>query len=419
MVARSLDQSINDALTDVNQEAVDLVRSHSALGPHEPAGHAPEERDSGPWFQDEDFAALTSSQLLGGRGDVFVIVLDPQGRVIANPRDVPVEALPLKEAAAQAGEEGSHREDMDAEGGSVRLLTVPVEDAGAGLASPEAGPAGFVVTGQSIEEREAALRGLVVLLLIAAAAGLGLAGIGGLWVGELAIRPVRRSFQRQREFVADASHELRTPIAVIRTNAEALTPRVAEGDREALDDIVAEAEHMGRLVTDLLTLARSDQGALEVDRSPLDMYDVIASVGRAAMRLAEGRGLEFTVSPAHAVVLGDPERLRELLLILVDNAVKYTGPGGKVTLSAGQEDGRVHVVVQDTGIGIPPEHLPRVFDRFYRVDKARSRALGGLGLGLSIAQAIAKAHGGSVELRSAPGRGTRATLALPLASSTV
>jgi signal transduction histidine kinase len=116
-------------------------------------------------------------------------------------------------------------------------------------------------------------------------------------------------------------------------------------------------------------------------------------------------------------VSGDRDRLRELLLILIDNAVKYTEPGGRITVMGGQAEGHAELIVEDTGIGIAEEHLPRIFDRFYRVDKARSRAQGGIGLGLSIAQAIVRAHGGTIEIRSAPGGGTTARITLPLSSS--
>lgn len=403
LVARSLDGEIDDSLREVNVQAARIVR---ALPEGERHGRGGEEREH---EIDEDFLPLTTSQLLGGSGDVFLLVLDPEGRVIANPQNVPTRSLPLQGARTEADRNGTWKDDVSTPDGPVRLLVEPV-------AGEHGSVSGYVVTGRSLSSRNDALERLLFLLLIGSAAGLLLAGLGGLWVAELATRPVSRAFQRQRRFIADASHELRTPIAVIQANAEALLRGARPEDREALADIAADAQHMGRLVSDLLTLAEADRGTLEVRRVPLDLYDVLASAARAGRRLAEERGLEFAAEPVHVAVSGDADRLRELVLILLDNATKYTESPGKIRLSAAASDGRAYVTVEDTGIGIPKEHLSRVFERFYRVDKARSRAMGGLGLGLSIARTIAEAHGGSIDIASEPGRGTRVRVTLPAAS---
>ncbi len=404
LVARSLDDEIDDSLRDVNAQAARIVQ---ALPEGERHGRDGDEREH---EIDEDFLPLTTSQLLGGSGDVFLLVLDPEGRVIANPQNVPTSSLPLAAARKEADRSGTWQDDVSTSDGPVRLLAKPV-------AGEHGSVLGYVVTGRSLASRNDALERLLFLLLIGSGAGLLLAGLGGLWVAELATRPVSRAFQRQRRFIADASHELRTPIAVIQANAEALLRKARPQDREALADIAADAQHMGRLVSDLLTLAEADRGTLEVRRAPLDLYDVLASAARAGKHLAEERGLDFTAEAVHATVAGDADRLRELFLILVDNAVKYTELPGKVSLNAACSDGRVFVTVEDTGIGIPKEHLPRVFERFYRVDKARSRAMGGLGLGLSIARSIAEAHDGTIAITSEPGRGTRVRVALPVVSS--
>lgn len=403
LVARSLDDEIDASLREVNEEATRIVRSLP-----EEERHRGGEREEREHEIDEDFLGLTAGQLLAGTGNVFLLVLDPEGDVIGNPQSVPSSALPLDRARQTADREGTWKGDVSTGDGPVRLLASAVNDSRGSVV-------GYVVTGQSLANRNSALDRLLVLILIGTAAGLLLAGLGGLWVAELAIRPVSQAFQRQRRFVADASHELRTPIAVIQANAEALLRKARPADREALSDIAADAQHMGRLVSDLFTLAEADQSGLELRSAPLDLYDVVASAARAGKRMAEERGLEFAATPAHAMVKGDPERLRQLVLILVDNAIKYTEPPGRVTLTGALTDGHACVTVEDTGIGIPREHLPRVFERFYRVDKARSRARGGLGLGLSIARTIAEAHGGSLDIRSEPGSGTQVTLSLPAA----
>jgi signal transduction histidine kinase len=403
LVARSLDDEIEDALGDVNAQAARIVQ---ALPEGERRGRGRGEEGEREHEIDEDFLALTRSQLLAGSGDVFLLVLDPDGQVIANPQNAPTSSLPLLEAKAAADRTGSWKDDVSTPDGPVRLLARPVT-------GEHGSVLGYVVTGRSLASRNDALERLLVLLLMGSGAGLLLAGLGGLWVAELAIRPVSQAFQRQRRFIADASHELRTPIAVIQANAEALLRKARPQDREALADIAADAQHMGRLVSDLLTLAEADRGALEVRRAPMDLYDVLASAARAGKRLAEERGLDFAAEPVHATITGDADRLRELVLILVDNAVKYTEPPGRVSLRADCSDGHACVTVEDTGVGIPKEHLPRVFERFYRVDKARSRAMGGLGLGLSIARTIAEAHGGTIDIASAPGAGTRVRVTLP------
>jgi signal transduction histidine kinase len=239
-----------------------------------------------------------------------------------------------------------------------------------------------------------------------------LAGAGGLWVAQIAIRPVRRSFERQRDFVADASHELRTPLAVVRANAESLLGKSSATDREALQDIVDESALMGRLVNDLLTLAQSDRAALDLEREHIDLFDIVQAAERAGRRLAQERDVSITTRAEHVPLDADPGRLRELLLILVDNAVRYTPAGGTVTVSCRRDGRHAEVAVEDTGVGIAPEHIERVFDRFYRVDKARSRAEGGLGLGLSIAREIVEAHGGTIDVHSEPGRGTTVRVTL-------
>jgi two-component system sensor histidine kinase CiaH len=427
LVAQSLDGQINDSLREVNRQAVGILTAPIEQAPATQAGNGqgqdggddeggPGESQEGeeelepPERYGDDFAVLAANQLLGNTGDVFVLALNPSGSVLANPRDIPTERFPLEQAIAAATGSGESRQDVTVDDNRFRLLTVAVDN--------EAGESpSFVITGKSLEQRDSDLRRLLVLLAIGGGFGLGLAALGGVWVAGLAIRPVRQAFDRQRRFVADASHELRTPITVVRTNAESLQKRASAEMKEGLEDIAAEAGHMGRLISDLLVLAQADRRDVTLSAEMVDTYDVIESAARTGRLLAEERGLELSASPRHATVSGDRNRLRELLLILIDNAVKYTEPGGRITVTGGQADGEAELVVEDTGIGIPDEHLPRIFDRFYRVDKARSRAQGGIGLGLSIAQAIVRAHGGTIDIRSAPGAGTTARVTLPLPSS--
>ncbi|HSJ54019.1 MAG TPA: ATP-binding protein [Anaerolineae bacterium] len=226
-------------------------------------------------------------------------------------------------------------------------------------------------------------------------------------------------FRTQRRFVADVSHELRTPLTTIQGNVELLRRGAAEDPkarRETLADIESEVARMSRLVADLLLLARMDAG-VELDLGPVELDTLVLDVYRQAQIMSDGAEVRLGHED-QAVIQGDADRLRQLLLNLVDNALKYTPPGGRVTLSMHKKETWVKVVVADTGLGIPPEDLrpgpagvPMIFERFYRADPARSR--GGTGLGLSIVHWIVQAHGGRIEVESKMDQGSTFTVWLP------
>jgi heavy metal sensor kinase len=227
---------------------------------------------------------------------------------------------------------------------------------------------------------------------------------------------LERSFNEIRRFTADASHELRTPLTAIRAEAEvALGKALSLADHQnLLGSILEECERLTRLTDQLLDLAREDVSAPQQSPEPLDLDALLDGVVDTMRPLAEARGGTLRHERHGALwIHGDETRLRHVFYNLLDNAIKYTPNGGVVEVRLERRDGRAIVVVRDTGIGIPAEHLPRVFDRFYRVDKARSRSQGGTGLGLSIAQSIVAAHGGQIEIASAPGQGTTCTVTLP------
>jgi signal transduction histidine kinase len=223
------------------------------------------------------------------------------------------------------------------------------------------------------------------------------------------------AYRAQQRFVADASHELRAPLTAIQGNLELLerqTNMPPEERRQAVSEAKHEAHRLARLVADLLALARADAG-VPLRREPVELDRILMESVADARHLTRGQKLEVGhLEPA--VVHGDPDRLKQLILILLDNAIKYTPPSGQVTASLHRNGQSVEVAVRDTGIGIPKEALPRVFDRFYRADPARTRDPGGTGLGLSIARWIAEQHSGAVTIKSSPGQGTTATAHLPL-----
>jgi heavy metal sensor kinase len=229
------------------------------------------------------------------------------------------------------------------------------------------------------------------------------------------IARLERSFAEIRRFTADASHELRTPLTAIRTEAEVALTRplsVAE-HQQLLGSILEECGRLTRLTDQLLTLAREDARLASQGQESVDLGLLVADVGETMRPLAEVKALALHIeSQAPVWVRGDASRLREVFFNIFDNAIKYTPGGGEVAAQIDRQGQEAVVVVRDTGVGIPVEHLPHVFDRFYRVDKARSRAEGGTGLGLSIAQSIVMAHGGRIELASIPGQGTTCIIRL-------
>ncbi len=223
---------------------------------------------------------------------------------------------------------------------------------------------------------------------------------------------LEKLFRSQQRFLADVSHELRTPLTALQGNVD-LMRRMGEADPESLSAMQEELARMTRLVGDLLFLARTDAGGLPIQKQPVDFDTVFLDVYRQAQHLSDSVCIEL-VDVDQVRLLGDADRLRQLLLNLVDNAVKYTPAGGKVRLSLSKENGLAKISVSDTGVGIPPQHIPFIFDRFYRVDKARTRAQGGSGLGLSIANWIAQAHGGEISVSSEVGQGTTFVVSLPV-----
>jgi heavy metal sensor kinase len=222
---------------------------------------------------------------------------------------------------------------------------------------------------------------------------------------------IETGFAQIRAFTDNASHELRTPVAIIRAAAEValLRPHPSEAVfRQTLERILRESERNSKLIDQMLELARLDSGVERGQFAAMDLCDSAAEAVREMAPVAAARVVQLSIAPSQSdvTVAGDREQLRRLWLILLDNAIKYTPEGGCVTVEASVREGRPVVAIQDTGIGIPAEHQERVFQRFYRTDKARSRALGGAGLGLSIAQEIAMVHGARIELRSSPGQGS-------------
>src|SRR5881394_1504425 len=230
---------------------------------------------------------------------------------------------------------------------------------------------------------------------------------------------LERNFAALRRFTADASHELKTPLTVVRAGVErAITrPDVPQETLAALEETLQEVNRMTELLDSLLTLARADEGRAELHREPVDLRAIVTEAGETGDLLADHAGvaIEIRTPPAPLVLAVDRSRVRQLLLNLIENAVKYTPRGGNVSVQLGASDGEVRLTVADSGIGIAPGDLPHIFDRFWRADSARTRTgeRPGAGLGLAISKWIVEAHGGAIEVQSRPGRGTTFTVMFP------
>lgn len=263
---------------------------------------------------------------------------------------------------------------------------------------------------------------LIVLFGAAALTALVLVALGGWLVAGKSTKPVEGAIAHMRQFMADAAHELRTPITVVRSRAEIALqrPRDASEYETALRGIEREAERVGRIVEDLLMLARADAGERPIERQRVFLDDIVADAVEAARNLAVLKHVSIEVHEfAEAAVTGDATLLRQLVLILLDNAIKFTPESGAVLVGVGVSNGSAVLTVEDSGIGISADQLPHVFDRFFRGDVARTRgaasASQGAGLGLSIAEWIAKEHGASIRITSQLALGTRVTVNFPVA----
>lgn len=273
--------------------------------------------------------------------------------------------------------------------------------------------AGAVQSSISEHQYEDTMKSLLETLLVVALLGLVGSGAVSLVLVRRALRPIRTAIQRQRDFVADAAHELRTPLAIQRTVAEVGLGGDADEHPEMLvEQMLVENRHLTRLVDDLSLLARADSQAVSITPTPMNLSSLVTETALEIEPLAEERGMHLVTQPeANVWVLGDVMRLRQLLLVLLDNALKYTPPGGSVEVSLDTVRDRAQLQVRDSGPGIPSADLPRIFDRFYRANKARTGE--GSGLGLAIAKWIVEAHGGQLQAGNASTHGAIFTAMLP------
>ncbi|MFZ4627351.1 MAG: sensor histidine kinase [Blastocatellia bacterium] len=405
----------------------------------------------------------------GGTGDLLLQlspqvtqILDEQGRIVDEVMVLTGDQLIADPAELQARPLGETRfMTLQTERGEpLRVATRRVRD-------PEGEPGTyFIRLGQSLRSLEEARRRLLVGLGLTIPLVLLMGSFGGLILARQALRPVDRmtkiadrigggdltervpvpayqdeigrlavtinqmiarlqaAFERQRQFSADASHELRTPLSVIRADLEIALrrERTIPEYQEVLASTLEEAVRLSRLVEDLLLLTRADVGRLELECQPVNVTTLGREVVDYLQPLAAQRQQTLTwasEAPRDLVLPADPLRLRQMLINLIDNAVKFTGEGGEIALTLTEESGNALLRVRDTGRGIPPEDLPLIFDRFFRRSAMTGdRSTPGTGLGLSIVRWIVEAHGGTIGVTSRLGEGTEFQLRLPLADPT-
>ena len=270
----------------------------------------------------------------------------------------------------------------------------------------------------NLEQEQKMLSSLLYVVVIGGAVSIVIAMVVGLFLARRALVPIQVSWEKQQQFIADASHELRTPLAAILVNLERLfryPDHTIEQESEKIMVGMQETRRLSKLVSDLLTLARSDSNELQIMPQKFRLDEIVQKCTQVFTQLAIVKEISLETEIEQPLEMdGDEERLHQLLVILLDNALKYTNEHGKIFVSCKREGQRVVVLVKDTGIGIPKEDIPYLFDRFYRVDKMRSRSTEGTGLGLSIAKWIVDAHHGKIQVSSEEGIGTSFLVTLPM-----
>ncbi|MGC8634956.1 MAG: sensor histidine kinase [Candidatus Limnocylindrales bacterium] len=351
----------------------------------------------------------------GDASGTIAFIIGPGGAVQGGANSGLPSGLPDAGGVAASRQAGSDVRDSAVAGIPVRIYSLAVK-----------GPDGTYVV-QVVGDQTAEQRLLSTLLIVLVSGGLAavlLAIAAGYVYSGRALVPIRESIRRrqealrrQREFTANASHELRTPLTVVRASVADLRRNRSRPVAEvgnALEDIEAEVDHLTALVDDLLLLARTDSGAVQIEHVPVDLADVAAEATGALASVATERGVHLEVDPRPAELLGDPLRLRQLVTILVDNALAHTPAGGGIVVRVRHDQRAAVLEVMDEGPGIREADLDHVFERFWRADDAPS---GGTGLGLSIARWIVERHGGTIRAANRPEGGARFEARIPVAEA--
>ena len=337
---------------------------------------------------------------------IITLLWDQQGQIIGQ---LPADSFTQEDALKFRPDKDDAKERISSLD-PYRILSVPVQ-----MQTPEGAVAWIQLVYNMTPEFEM-LHHLLMVIVVGSIISVAAAGIAGLYLANKALIPIQSAWNKQQEFVADASHELRTPLSVMQLHMERLfrhPERTIEEESQHIYEVINESKRMNRMVDDLLTLARTDSNQLQIVKKDIQLDKLLNKIADQFRDMAMLKEIELkTDIPLSVLIHGDEERLHQLLIILVDNAIKYTKPNGQVWLRCKPSASSVAIEVEDTGIGISRESLPFVFDRFFRDDKARTRTHG-TGLGLSIAKWVVEAHGGKIRAESELGKGSCFTIQLP------
>lgn len=392
-----IDRSLRAAVREIDR--LDAIPLPSPTLARDPGDDDDTHKDDDDEDEDDDHDRARLAIL---SSDVFYLVLDGDGTVVSNPRGVNLDGVDL---ALVAGESRNQPiQQVRGEDADYRMALEPLDNGG------------YLVVGRSLRLVEHQLETLRLVFVIGGLIGLGVSLVSGFWLAGRTLGPIRRSLESQRQFISDASHELRTPLAIAKANNALLLddPEVTiESRLDQAEAVAAELDHLTVLVGDLTTLARADEGRANLLIEPLDLGELAEEVVRDMGALADVLGVRLTSEISPARVRGDRARLRQLLMILIDNSLKYASEGGNVRVHCAPDGGRVELSVSDDGVGIAPADQKRIFERFYRADSERTRSKGGTGLGLAIGKWIVEAHGGRIAVESQAGRGTTFRVRLP------
>lgn len=341
---------------------------------------------------------------------IAVLPLNASGQLLFNPNNLDRPVTPDRDSFQAAMAHGSDLRTITLDDGRrARLLTHRL--------TRFDGPAALQLV-RELSDQEQVLSQLLAGLIALGTFSMALVGVISWQLAGRALRPAQDAWERQQRFIASASHELRAPLTLIRASAEVALrdlPPDNSDQRALLHDVLGESDHMRRLVDDLLTLTRLDSGHLKLTKETVDLTALLTSLQRQVARLGEQRGVAVELADVEGLVQADSKRLEQVLLIALDNALRYTPAGGRITLGATSGERMVQIRVADTGCGIAPEHLPHIFERFYRVEPARSRENSNVGLGLSIAKGLVEAMSGRITAESTVGAGTVILISLPRA----
>ncbi|MFN8593047.1 MAG: HAMP domain-containing sensor histidine kinase [Thermomicrobiales bacterium] len=401
---READRVLSERVESARESWGDLIDSGSSASGSTGEDHLQgSDREQG---DDDDHEARDLLE----SGDVLLFAVTEDGRLVANARGLSVPGLPDKASINAALGGATDARTVRIADESMRVLSEPVLRGDRTV--------GVVQAAQSDREHRAELRLVGMTTLAGVALGAIVAIPAGLFLARRAMRPIDAAFARQREFVADASHELRTPLTLIRATAELVQrlPDASPAVKDELKELLSEVDSTNRLVDDLLLLARIDSSEMQLRKALIDLGATVRAAVAPFALIAQAAklGLELEIA-SDVIVEADPDRVRQIVRILLDNAIAYTSGPGRVSVEVTRRGNRGVVTVRDTGVGIAANEQRQVFDRFYRAERSRSRSSGGTGLGLAIARALTDAHGGEIGLESSPGHGTSVWFALPLA----